>query len=51
MKKKIFGIKLSTIFTVFACLVIAFAIWIIVKYRANINATAALAIPLALIRG
>lgn len=35
MNKKIFGIKLSTILTAIACLVISFAIWVIVKYNIN----------------
>ena len=38
MKKRIFGIKLGTVLTFFVCLVIAFAIWMIVSYRADAGA-------------
>ena len=38
MKKRIFGIKLSTVLTFFVCLVLAFAIWTIVNYRADLDA-------------
>ena len=38
MKKRIFGIKLGTVLTFFVCLVIAFAIWMIVHYRADVGA-------------
>ncbi len=33
MNKKIFSIKISTILTAIACLVIAVLIWLIVKYN------------------
>lgn len=33
MKKKIFGIKISSILTAFLCIVIAFLIWMLVKYN------------------
>ena len=32
MNKKIFGIKIATILQAFVCLVVAFAIWFVVKY-------------------
>ena len=32
MNKKIFGIKIGTILQALVCLVVAFAIWFIVKY-------------------
>lgn len=38
MKKRIFGIKLGTILTAVVCLAVAFAIWMVVKYRADLNA-------------
>ena len=38
MNKKIFGIKISTILTSFACLVIAIGIWMLVKYKLDIGA-------------
>jgi hypothetical protein len=33
MKKKIFGIKLSTILSAIGCIAIAFVIWVIAKYN------------------
>ena len=33
MNKKILGIKLSTILTALACIVIAFFIWVVAKYN------------------
>jgi len=38
MKKRIFGIKIGTVLTFFVCLIIAFAIWMIVNYRADVGA-------------
>ena len=38
MKKRIFGIKISTLLTVFVCLAVAFAIWMLVNYRSGLNA-------------
>lgn len=38
MKKKIFGIKISTLLTAFACIIVAFLIWMLVKYRTDLNA-------------
>ena len=38
MKKRIFGIKLSTVLTLFVCLAVAFAIWMLVNYRADLEA-------------
>ena len=38
MKKKIFGIKIGTLLTYFVCLVVAFAIWMFVNYRADYGA-------------
>ena len=38
MNKKIFGIKIGTILTAVACLVIAIAIWMLVKYKMDISA-------------
>lgn len=37
MKKKIFGIKISTILTAFICIVVAFLIWMLVKYKMDLN--------------
>ena len=47
MKKRLFGIKLSTIFTAMVCLIVAFAIWMIVKYCADMESTALCCIPYA----
>ena len=44
MNKKIFGIKLSTILTVFICLVISLVVWMLVEYDLN-NSKAAFSIP------
>jgi hypothetical protein len=38
MNKKIFGIKISTILTSVACVVIALGIWMLVKYKLDISA-------------
>lgn len=38
MNKKLFGIKISTILTAIACLLIAFAIWVVVKYNIEYSA-------------
>ncbi len=38
MKKRIFGIKLSTVLTFFVCLAVAFAIWMLVSYRSDLGA-------------
>ena len=38
MNKKIFGIKISTILTAFVCIVVAIMIWLLVKYKTDINA-------------
>ncbi len=35
MNKKILGIKISTILTVLACLIVSIVIWTIVKYNLN----------------
>lgn len=50
MKKKIFGIKLNTFLTVFACLVAAVAFWLLVKYSESTDLTAAVSL-LANLRG
>ena len=34
MNKKIFGIKISTLITLFACLTVAFLIWLYANYTA-----------------
>ena len=44
MNKKIFGIKLSTILTVFVCLVIALVVWMLVEYDLN-NSKVAFFLP------
>ena len=41
MNKKIFGIKIGTILTFIVCLVIAIALWAMVKYQSSLNAEAA----------
>ena len=33
MNKKLFGIKISTIFTFIICLIVAVVIWMLVKYQ------------------
>ena len=38
MKKKLFGIRISTILTAFVCVVVALLIWMIVKYKMDLNA-------------
>ena len=38
MNKKIFGIKISTILTFFVCIIVALAIWMLVKYKTDIGA-------------
>ena len=44
MNKKIFGIKISTILTAFVCIVVAFMIWMLVKYKTDINAETAIGV-------
>ena len=36
MNKKIFGIRLGTILTVVICIIVAFTIWMTVKYKTSI---------------
>ena len=43
MNKKIFGIKISTILTAFACIIIATMIWLLVKYKTDVSAAASIA--------
>ena len=42
MNKKIFGIKISTILTALACLIVSLFIWITVKYNLSTEEVAAL---------
>jgi len=54
MNKKFFGIKLSTIFTIVICLIVAVAIWMLVKYQLdakNIDTVFTVFPTLALFRG
>ncbi len=51
MNKKIFGIKISTILTAFACLIVAVLIWLIVKYNDTNSALSATPRILSLLRG
>ena len=50
MKKRIFGIKIGTILTAFVCLVVAFIIWMLVKYDSN-TVKAAVSVQGLLLRG
>jgi len=45
MRKRIFGIKISTLLTAFICLAVAFMIWMIVKYNAEFENTAFCSLP------
>lgn len=53
MNKKFFGIKLSTILTAFACLIVAFLVWMTVEYVNIDDAKSALSIgaPFRVFRG
>ena len=45
MNKRIFGIKIGTLLTAFMCFIIAFAIWMIVKYNVDVDNTAFSCLP------
>ena len=45
MKKKIFGIKIGTILSVFLCLVVAILFWLIAKYSEQSAAAALMLLP------
>jgi len=51
MNKKIFGIKLGTILTVFVCVLVAVAVWMLVKYHTDSSAVASAAQQLSVFRG
>lgn len=53
MNKKILGIKVSTIFTAFVCLMVSLVVWMLVKYNLDLGTDGALILPslCALLRG
>lgn len=51
MNKKIFGLKLGTIISFVACLLVAVFIWLYAKYMSSESASAAVAFFSNLIRG
>lgn len=51
MKKKLFGIKFTTILTAFLCLLVAIIIWIFVEYDMSLSPTASVFDFLSELRG
>ena len=51
MNKKFLGIKLSTIFTVFICLILAVIVWMLVNYNLSSGEAVSLSDYVTLLRG